>query len=103
MEDALRLLPVLLLLVCAPILVMALPTSEAVAVIGPPGSEPERMLMIVASAGGEAVREGGRANVLIARSSQPGFVWRLYGAGAWLVINPLAAGGCEALTEQVSK
>ncbi|BCM85977.1 hypothetical protein [Methylobacterium indicum] len=83
----------LLLLTLAPFLVVALPRSDAVAVLGRPGAGIGEAAAIVAAAGGRLVRAG-PAGLVVARSEAPGFVRRLYGAGAWLVLDPLVAGGC---------
>ncbi|MCF4128174.1 hypothetical protein [Methylobacterium sp. SyP6R] len=83
----------LLLLLLAPLLVVAVPRSEAVAVLGRPGSGIAEAAGIVAAAGGVLVRTGA-AGLVVARSSEAGFVGRLYGAGAWLVLDPVVAGGC---------
>ncbi len=83
----------LLFLILTPFLVVAAPRSEAVAVLGRPGGGIGETVAIVAAAGGELVRPG-PAGLVVARSDAPGFVRRLYDAGAWLVLDPLVAGGC---------
>lgn len=83
----------LVLLLLAPLLVVAVPRSEAVAVLGRPGGGIAEAAAIVTAAGGTLVRAGA-AGLVVARSSEAGFVGRLYGAGAWLVLDPVVAGGC---------
>ncbi|WP_053081585.1 hypothetical protein [Methylobacterium aquaticum] len=83
----------LLLLLLAPLAVVAVPRSETVAVLGRPGGGTAEAAAIVVAAGGTLVRTGA-AGVVVARSPEAGFVGRLYGAGAWLVLDPIVAGGC---------
>lgn len=80
--------------VLLPLLVFAAPRSEAVAVVGGPTSTMSDMARIVARAGGDILRKGAADNVIIARSNERGFVTRLYGAGAWLVLDPIVASLC---------
>lgn len=97
-----RLAIALALLVCAPMVVLALPRSERVAVIGPPWAGAAELLAIVVEAGGDPVRAGGHGNVVIAHSPQSDFVWRLYAAGAWFVISPLLAKGCSPTSPETT-
>lgn len=83
----------LMLLVLAPLVVVAVPRSDIVAVLGRPSSGVPETAAIVAAAGGTLVRTGA-AGLVVARSGEAGFVWRLYGAGAWLVLDPVVVGGC---------
>jgi hypothetical protein len=62
--------------------------GERVAVIAPAA----QVLGIVAAAGGEAIAATGTG--LVAVSSEPGFVGRLYGSGAWLVVRFDGLLGC---------
>lgn len=87
----------LLLLILVPFLVAAAPRSDAVAVLGRPGGGIGETVAIVVAAGGRLVRPG-PGGLVVARSEEPGFVRRLYGAGAWLVLDPLVAGGCGSST-----
>jgi hypothetical protein len=98
----LRLAIALALLVCAPMVVLGLPRSETVAVIGPPWAGGAKLFAIVAEAGGSPVRAGGHANIVIAHSPQADFVWRLYAAGAWFVLSPLLAKGCSPFPAEVT-
>ena len=74
-----------------PVSVMAVPTSDTVAVIGPPGRD---TAAIVARAGGTILRLGGWDNVLVVRAGSTDFVARLYASGAWLVIDAQFATAC---------
>lgn len=80
---------------CAPLAVLAMPRSGTVAVVGSPLGDPATVADVVTAAGGVIVREGGVRNVLIAHSDEAGFVRRLFAAGAWLVLDPAAVGGCD--------
>ncbi len=84
---------VVLVLLC-PLLVLAAPRSESVAVVGGPSRTLHEMASIVAGAGGDILRASGAGNVIIARSNEPGFVLRLYAGGAWLVLDPIVATLC---------
>ena len=68
--------------------------SGQVAVIAPPWYGFDETAALVAGVEGAIVEEGGFGNVLIAQSTEPGFVRRLYGAGAWLVLDPMVLRGC---------
>ena len=50
----------------------------------------------VADADGSVVRQGLFDSIVVVRSDAPGLISRLYGAGAWLVIDPDVFGGCLA-------
>jgi hypothetical protein len=50
----------------------------------------------VADADGLVVRRGLFDAIVVVRSDAPGLIARLYGAGAWLVIDPDVFGGCLA-------
>ncbi|WP_407529567.1 hypothetical protein [Methylobacterium oryzisoli] len=77
-----------------PLGLAAMPGGPVVAVLGPRG-DAGRTARIVAQAGGAILRAGAAGNLLVARSDAPGFTLRLYAAGAWLVLDPILAGGCE--------
>jgi hypothetical protein len=66
----------------------------SVAVIAPRGAAVE----IAVTAGGRLVDAGNY--VAIARSSEPGFVLRLYRAGALLVVDARVAEGCRGIVRQ---
>lgn len=97
-----RLAMLLTLLALAPALVLALPRDGAVAVIAAPGTGADGMARLVAAAGGAIVRLGPAANVIVATSAEPGFVARLYGAGALLVLDAVAAQACFTLARPPS-
>lgn len=67
-----------------------------VAVIFPPFMTGERAFAQAAAAGGLVVRQGARDWILIVRGEDDGLAGRLYAAGAWAVIDPVAFGGCLA-------
>jgi len=48
----------------------------------------------VAQAGGVVVRQGIVDAILVAHGDDPEFATRLEGVGAWLVLDPIAFGGC---------
>ena len=75
---------------------VALPTSETVAVIGPPGQD---VAAIVARTGGTILRLGGGTNVLVVRAGSADLVSRLYASGAWLVIDARFATGCTPVSQ----
>lgn len=95
-----RLALILFLLAFTPLFALVLPRSETVAVVGPPWGDASGMIAIAARADGAILRPGGHSNILIVNSPHPDFVRRLYGAGAWLVLDPLAAGGCLSVSPQ---
>ena len=86
--------PMLILAVLAPLGLLILPRGSQVAVIGRPGASPSELANLVAAAGGGLIRGGGYANIAIAASDEAGFTTRLYRAGAWIVLDPIVAGGC---------
>lgn len=65
-----------------------------VAVMVAPWQPASRVMEIVAAADGRYVRSGVADWIIVASSSHSDFVGRLYSAGAWLVADPAAAGGC---------
>ena len=77
-----------------PLAVLALPQSEVVAVVAPPGADTTDAVRIIAKAGGTVLNRGGSDNVLLARSDRAGFARRLYAAGARLVLDGSLAEGC---------
>ena len=77
-----------------PLMLLAAPRSDVVALVRGPGSDAADLARVVAEAGGSIVNVGGRPDILIARSESDGFVGRLYAAGAWLVLDGRLAGGC---------
>ncbi|MCJ2094866.1 hypothetical protein MKK67_20530 [Methylobacterium sp. J-072] len=83
-----------LVAVLVPFAILALPQSEVVAVVGPPGSGAAESVRIIAAAGGTVLNRGGPDNVLWARSDREGFTGRLYAAGARLVLDGHLSEGC---------
>lgn len=67
-----------------------------VAVFFSPYADADSALRRVAAAGGEILRPGAAASIVIARSDDPAFVARLYDHGALLVASGLAAWACAA-------
>jgi hypothetical protein len=70
------------------------PGAAEVAAIFPPWIAPERAFARVAMAGGLVVRQGAFDSVLVVHGEEAGLIERLYAAGAWAVIDPVAFGGC---------
>lgn len=64
------------------------------AVVAPPSYNLGRTIELVRAAGGGVVDFGGLQNVVIVHSADKNFVAALYGAGAWLVIDPQRLRGC---------
>ena len=67
-----------------------------VAAIFPPWMARERAWAAVLVAGGVVVRQGAIGNILVVHGEEAGVIDRLYDAGAWAVIDPVAFGGCLA-------
>jgi hypothetical protein len=75
--------------------VQAQPQSGSdVAVIFPPWMAREHALPRIAAAGGLAVRQGVIDTIFVVHGDAPDLVHRLYAAGAWAVVDPVAFGGC---------
>jgi hypothetical protein len=72
------------------------PGAAEVAAIFPPWIAPERGFAQVARAGGLVVRQGAFDGIFVVHGEAAGLVDRLYAAGAWAVIDPVAFGGCLA-------
>ncbi|QKV18843.1 hypothetical protein [Oricola thermophila] len=72
----------------------AVPTGNRVVVVAPPWSSPDRVIAIIADAGGTLV-DGGRGDWLaVAEGSSPDFVNRLFAAGALLTLDGRLAATC---------
>lgn len=78
-----------------PLLLLAVPRSEAVVLVGPPGSEADDLVRMVAEAGGSILNVDGGREIAVARAERDGFVGRLYRAGARLVLDGRGIGGCS--------
>ena len=73
----------------------ARPRDESeVAVIFPPWTTQHAAFDRTIAAGGLVVRQGLVDTILVVRGDRPGLIERLYAAGAWAVIDPVAFGGC---------
>lgn len=64
------------------------------AVIAPPWYALSDTIALIRRAHGDIARTGGPSNIIIAHATAPGFVRAAYGAGAWLVIDPMHVRGC---------
>lgn len=53
----------------------------------------------IARAGGATVRTGIAGNIVVAHGDDPAFADRLRAEGAWLIVDPVALGGCLAPAE----
>ncbi len=67
---------------------------QQMAVIAPPWYSTGQTIALVAAAGGRVVETGQFANILVAYSDDSHFSSALYGAGAWLVVDPVQLRGC---------
>ena len=65
-----------------------------VAAIFAPWATSEGAFARVIAADGVVVRQGTTDNILIVHGAKPGLIDRLYAAGAWAVVDPVAFGGC---------
>jgi len=72
------------------------PGAAEVAAIFPPWIAPERAFAQVVTAGGLVVRQGAFDSIFVVHAEDSGLIDRLYAAGAWAVIDPVAFGGCLA-------
>jgi hypothetical protein len=99
----LRLVLILAVMTALPALSLAMPRSNVVAVVGPAQAAPAAMAVLVARAGGSLVRAGGFDNIVVATFEEPGFIGRLYAAGAWAVLDPIVAGGCASQQEKAPR
>jgi hypothetical protein len=65
-----------------------------IAAIFPPWWQADRTFVAAASAGGAVVRAGAWPNILVVTAEDGDLPRRLREAGAWLLVNPIALGGC---------
>lgn len=65
-----------------------------VAAVFAPWATRESAFARVLAAGGTVVRQGTLDTILVVHGGNPGLIGRLYAAGAWAVIDPVAFGGC---------
>jgi hypothetical protein len=80
--------------IAVPMALLAVPLSDTVAVVGASQDDAAVLVRIVADAGGSVLSLGARPNIVIARAETGGFVRRLYGAGARLVLDGRLARFC---------
>ena len=89
------LLMVGLAVVCAPLLTLAEPLAgDQVAAVFPPGWHERDVLLASAEAGQNLVRFGALPNIGIIEFSSASDLDRLRAAGALLLLDPQALGGC---------
>jgi len=70
--------------------------AQPVIVFFAPGTSPTEALADVIGAGGRLISLGAYSNSLIVQSEQLDFFDRLRQAGAWLIIDAGARGGCRS-------
>lgn len=68
--------------------------ATEVAVIFAPWTTSEDAFARVLAADGLVTRQGVVDSILVVHGADPGLIDRLYRAGAWAVIDPVAFGGC---------
>jgi hypothetical protein len=93
--------PAVLFLIVSVLAVMTMaawpaPGLRQVAVMLRPGSDALQAEALAARVSGELVAVGGLPNVYIIAAERPDLVAALYHSGAWLVMNPLGAHGCNS-------
>jgi len=69
-----------------------------VAVIFAPWTTPDAVLARVRAADGLIVRAGAFSGIVVVHGDSPELASRLYRAGAWAVLDPIAFGGCLVAT-----
>jgi hypothetical protein len=74
--------------------IAAVPTGSRVVVVAPPWSKPDRVISIIADAGGTLVNGGRTSWLAVADSPSPDFVNRLFAAGALLILDGRLAAAC---------
>lgn len=74
--------------------IAAVPTGSRVVVVAPPWSPPERVISIIANAGGTLVNGGRSPWLAVAEGSSPDFINRLFAAGALFILNGRLAPAC---------
>jgi len=77
-----------------PLLVLAVPRSDTVVLVGAAGSDAGDLIRLVAEAGGSILNVDSGRDIAVAHAGGDGFVRRLYAAGARLVLDERDAGGC---------
>ncbi len=71
------------------------PRNGQALVIVSPWSEPERVIDVIADAGGSIMNGTGSPYAAIAHSDEPGFAFRLFKSGAMLVLDGSLAFFCR--------
>lgn len=74
--------------------IAAVPTGSRVVVIAPPWSKPDRVISIIADAGGTLVNGGRSPWLAVADGTSPDFVNRLFASGALLILDGRLAAAC---------
>jgi hypothetical protein len=74
--------------------IAAVPTGSRVVVVAPPWSAPERVISIIAEAGGTLVNGGRGQWLAVAEGQSPDFVSRLFSAGALFVFDGKLSAAC---------
>ena len=74
------------------------PRNGQALVIVSPWSEPERVVDVIADAGGSVMNGTGSPYAAIAYSDEPGFAFRLFKSGAMLVLDGSLAFFCRSTT-----
>ena len=75
-----------------------IPRNGQALVIVSPWSDPERVIDVIARAGGSVMNGTGAPYAAIAHSDQPGFTLRLFKSGAMLVLDGSLAFFCRSTT-----
>jgi hypothetical protein len=71
------------------------------AVVAPPWYSPGQTMTLIQDADGRIAGIDGSTRLMVAHSTKPDFVWDLYRAGAWLVIDPGQLQGCVDIQPEV--
>jgi|SRR5579863_4903101 len=74
--------------------------ASEVAAVFAPWSTPESVIRRVAAADGRIVRQGTLSGIVVVHGDGRGLAARLYAAGAWAVLDPVAFGGCLIATNE---
>lgn len=94
MHDLLRIAGIASLAALVPLFVALSPDADGNVVVIASPFDPRSAVEIMASAEGSLVSATRFASIVVARSERPGFVARLHGAGAILVLDSRLIGGC---------
>ncbi|WP_143012316.1 hypothetical protein [Methylobacterium phyllostachyos] len=80
-----------------PLLLLAVPQSDTVVIVGAAGSDAGDLVRLVAEAGGSILNVDGVRDIAVARAEGGGFVGRLYATGARLVLDGRGSNGCAGV------